>query len=703
MKINIAYYNSFWAKSVKDSDYAPNVPQWPGLPWFDGSTNYPNTNYPVYPFGSQTKTAPSTAGSYNTTYPASSRMWFIEESRIKGGYNNTSIDYGVRAYLVDDNKLGSFKGNYLIYSGIFNSKSNFNQTNVFSNAEPITRSLDPAFGDIQKLYSAETNLLVFQELKTSKILVNKNQSYNNLEGSVDNNRVLGQVDPYAGMYGIGRSPESFASYANRRYFVDKDKGAVLRLSLDGHTEISNYGMRDFFRDSLNNLNDQFLVYNTKDNSGSIKIEIEIPPSSTDLFEVILKNIDCCDVNPGSILSLDDPSNPGTSIELINTNTNEPIYVTSIDCATNEITLSSANNLANISPSPVTTYNYVWNLTTPGTGYIIGTSYTTTTITGSGSGAIVTATATNGDGSVINGEFANGYVAGDIISVNGGGVKAELTLSLVPNTGGWQYVYLQNNYKSKIYGGYDIHNGNYTMSMQVNSALISDSTTTISGDGQLNDSTNTYKTLSYDETVKGWVSFYSFKPTWMDSLRNVFISTYESGIYYHYDQSVANNRGKFYTHDIAESNITFLFNASPSISKTFKTVSYEGSSGWQVSSIKSDFEGMNYFNSSFSENQDVVNSVKSYLEGRYELNNPVNTGTSAVVHPFGQAGFDRKENKYVANIVNNSVARPGEVIFGNQMSGIKGFFTETKFAVDNVTEPGGMKELFSVSANFVKSS
>ena len=134
------------------------------------------------------------------------------------------------------------------------------------------------------------------------------------------------------------------------------------------------------RDSLNNLNDQFLVYNTKDNSGSIKIEIEIPPFSADLFEVILKNIDCCDVNPGSILSLDDPSNPGTSIELINTNTNEPIYVTSIDCATNEITLSSANNLANISPSPVTTYNYVWNLTTPGTGYIIGISYTTTTIT-----------------------------------------------------------------------------------------------------------------------------------------------------------------------------------------------------------------------------------------------------------------------------------------------------------------------------------
>ena len=29
--------------------------------------------------------------------------WYIEESRIRGGYNNTSTDYGVKAYLVEDN------------------------------------------------------------------------------------------------------------------------------------------------------------------------------------------------------------------------------------------------------------------------------------------------------------------------------------------------------------------------------------------------------------------------------------------------------------------------------------------------------------------------------------------------------------------------------------------------------------------------
>ena len=36
----------------------------------------------------------------------------------------------------------------------------------------------------------------------------------------------------------------------RKYFTDKNNNAVLRLSRDGITEISNYGMKDFFRDQL---------------------------------------------------------------------------------------------------------------------------------------------------------------------------------------------------------------------------------------------------------------------------------------------------------------------------------------------------------------------------------------------------------------------------------------------------------------------
>ena len=62
-----------------------------------------------------------------------------------------------------------------------------------------------------------------------------------------------------------------------------------------------------------------------------------------------------------------------------------------------------------------------------------------------------------------------------------------------------------------------------------------------------------------------------------------------------------------------------------------------------------------------------------------------------------------ENKYKANLVNNSVAAAGEVIFGNAVTGIKGYFATVKVSTDSVTDPGGAKELFAVSSDYIESS
>ena len=712
MKIQIPYYNSFWLKNVKDAAYDYRTPQWPGFKWQNGSAPY--ASYPTYPFGNvvggaagayNTEIAPVRPGVVEDTTPAE-RWWYIEESRIRGGYNNTSIELGVRAYVADNNKIGVYKGNSLIFSGIYNSSTEFNEANVFSIAEPITRSLNPAYGDIKKLYTAETNLVVFQETKTSKILVNKNQAYNNLEGSTDNSRVLGQVSPYVGKYGISDYPESFGVYANRRYFVDKNKGVVLRLSNDGLTEISNYGMRDFFRDTFESISEEPEVNQVLDNSGSSKIGVIVDNNNatSDIFTMKLLNINCCDITPGTLILLDDPANPGNAIDLEDTRRSELVYVNSIDCSTNLVTLSSTNNVGRIFPAPVQSFTTSISLLSTGQDYTTGTKQTETT--GNGVGLTINLdVAGDGSGGTIV-DVGSGYQTGDVVTLleNGSSNSAQYTVTLTPITGGWNYVYLQNFYSSKIYGGYDIHNDNYTLSIQSSPAIVADSSTYESENNVLDLSKNTYKTLSFDESVKGWVSFYSFKPTWVGSIRNIFISTNKSSIYFHYDQTISNNRGKFYNATTpAKANVTFLFNDFPNTNKNFNTISYEGASGWEVEYVKSDFEGVNYINSSWEESQDSINSVRSYLQGKYELNNPTNTGLNALNGPFGYAGFSRKENRYVSNIVNNSVARPNEIIFGNKMSGIKGFFVETKLSIDTVTEPGGMKELFSVGTNFVQSS
>jgi hypothetical protein len=179
----------------------------------------------------------------------------VESNRIRDDFNASQISKGVKAsstleeqYKEENRKTG------LIYSQIFNSRAGVNRLNQFIMADKITKDLNPEYGSIQLLHARETDLLSFCEDKVVKILANKDALFN-ADGNANltaSSAVLGQaiIPATFGEYGIGKNPESFASYAYRSYFTDKPKGAVLRLSMDGITAISEYGMRDYFADKL---------------------------------------------------------------------------------------------------------------------------------------------------------------------------------------------------------------------------------------------------------------------------------------------------------------------------------------------------------------------------------------------------------------------------------------------------------------------
>ena len=57
--------------------------------------------------------------------------------------------------------------------------------------------------------------------------------------------------------------------------------------------------------------------------------------------------------------------------------------------------------------------------------------------------------------------------------------------------------------------------------------------------------------------------------------------------------------------------------------------------------------------------------------------------------------------YFGDLVNNTSAQNGEVVFGGSSSGVKGFFGEVKMEVNNANN--AKKELFAVSTGFVQSS
>lgn len=461
--IEVKYFNTFLLRktnrNVSGGGSSTQSPAW------NGSTGIPssvNGGYPVI-----------------DSEDIVDNNWVIEESRIRGGYNNTSVDFGVRAYVVEDEPKGFRRANSLIYSGIFNSRTGINNTNVFSVGEEITKSADPANGSIQKLYSEDTNLIVLQESKVSRALIDKDAIYSaEGGGSITNvNTTIGTIQPYAGNFGISRDPGSFAVYGYRKYFTDRDRNSVIRLSMDGITEISRYGMSDYFRDEFSNI----------DTSGL-------------------------------------------------------------------------------------------------------------------SGVVV--------------------------------------------------------------GGWDAYNKQYVVSTMTNQ----------------NSSDQSYNTLSFDEDVKGFPSFFTYKPDQMFSVRGSFYSLKNGRIWKHYSSNV--NRGSFYgdnSYDTTKSYIEFVFNPNVSVSKVFKTINYEGSNGWKVESFVTDVG-------------DTSNVVYSYDEGAYQ--------ESGITY---RVGFNNKENKYHANLINNSSVNPGEVVWGNNMTGVKGYFSTVKVSTDQTTDPGGLKELFAVSSNFVESS
>jgi len=555
--IEVKYFNSFFLNKTSSS----SEPIW------NGSRGIPEDlgGYPV------------------VTSTNEAEDWVIEESRIRGGFNNTSTDYGAKAYLVEDESEASFKINSLIYSGIFNSRTGINNSNVFSVAEDITKSADPSNGSIQRLYAEDTNLVIFQEQKVSRALIDKDAIYNAEGGGAvtSSNLVIGTIQPYAGEYGISKNPESFAVYGYQKYFADKNNNAILRLSNNGITEISAYGMKDFFRDKLNE----------------------------------------------------------------------------IDSA---------------------------------------------------------------------------------------------------------------SFSGVVMGGYDVHNSQYVVSMQKNPVFQ-----------QTNRSA--WNTLSFDEAVSGWPSLYSYKPEQIFSIQNNFYTAYEGKLYRHYANSQPDGtivkRSNFYGVQYP-STISFVVNSSPATFKSFQTIGYEGTSGWQVSSYTSDLTGEKELNSSWSNSFDLTSGIKSYYEGEYvisestgissqssttttiNLNNvtglipvgalvsgegvPDNTtvvsftpsSSSVIVNqnvnvaqfvllnfyivvdrvsyntafnttdpalPRYYAGFNLKENKYVANLVNSSKPTQGEIIFGNQISGIKGFYANVKLSTDNTTNLGGEKQLFNVSTTYTQNN
>tara|TARA_R100001082_G_scaffold109858_1_gene88062 strand:+ start:4434 stop:6509 length:2076 start_codon:yes stop_codon:yes gene_type:complete len=687
LTLEVNYFNSFYLKRLAGGDSNSGAAS-AGL---DKKLTLPLP--PSLNYSSLTPTL-------NTGYPWVAPMttspdadWYIEESRIRGGYNNTSVDLGVKAYIVSEEPNQNIRGNSLIYSGVFNSRTGINNTNQFSVAEEITRSVDPKGGTIQKLFAEDTNLTVFQERKVNVALIDKDAIYSAEGSSISTtaNVVIGQITPIPGNWGISTNPESFATYGYTKYFVDKDRNAVLKIEGTQLQEIHVAGMTDFYRDQLSTVGENDAILGT-----------------WDVYNM----------------------NYVLSIQTGGTSSNPARFNTAATYKT--LTWDERNKgwTSFFTYKPETFFScrgqfYSTTIGSADTGYELVGSISVNTLNG------------------VDGTYTGtvGVDAGYTSNVSGTGLNITVTIS-----------------------------GNTCTSIIVNTL----------GSGFIAD-----ERISISTTVIGGTLSVDVQLTEAD-LNYVQPN---SNLYLHYSNT---NRNMFYNTSSA-SSVQFVFNPMPNFIKTFKTVNYEGSNGWEITQFDSENTGqdptitpvggwLSHFDSiagggspitSLGATATLVSSITTQTvdatDGTYNnaewttsgngyglvwnigvggnevssitvtnagngfkegdtitiptgviggTTNVVVTLQAVDVSPYlkiysyeegsyiedniqYRAGFDRKQNKYYAVVPNNTLTpMAGEVIFGNQTMGVKAYYSTVTIKTDTTTDPNGPKSLFAVSSEYI---
>jgi hypothetical protein len=176
----------------------------------------------------------------------------LESDRIYDDFNQTTLDFSVRASSTIDNYKQVRTDASLCHSGIYNENSQYNRLNEFNLSTANFKYLDREFGSIQKLFARDTDLIVLQENKVSKVLYSKNILSDSIGGGQVSSvkEVFGTQIAFSGEWGISRNPESFDTWGIDSFFTDARRGAVLQLSGDQIVEISSLGMSDYFRDIM---------------------------------------------------------------------------------------------------------------------------------------------------------------------------------------------------------------------------------------------------------------------------------------------------------------------------------------------------------------------------------------------------------------------------------------------------------------------
>lgn len=180
----------------------------------------------------------------------------FESYKIKDAFTAKGLNIDTRPNTFIDDYRENYRRGGIILSGRYEQTTNYNAINEFNYSLGNFVDLDDANGAVKFLFSKGKTLIAFQENKITPLGYKKNFIYdqNGVATFIQGEDILTIPESYSGEYGISDNPESFAFFGNRIYCTDRRRGAPIRLSIDGISEI-NILTKDFFKDLFRNYPD----------------------------------------------------------------------------------------------------------------------------------------------------------------------------------------------------------------------------------------------------------------------------------------------------------------------------------------------------------------------------------------------------------------------------------------------------------------
>ena len=150
------------------------------------------------------------------------------------------------------------------------------------------------------------------------------------------------------------------------------------------------------------------------------------------------------------------------------------------------------------------------------------------------------------------------------------------------------------------------------------------------------------TLTYSETAKGWVSFYSYYPEWMIGMNNYLYSFKGGNLYRH---NVNSKRNTFYEDywtragntggAFTATQLQSVLNEAVLENKLFKTIDLQGDASWDVQ-LETDLQNSGYINSDWFELKESTYFafVRNNANGQLSLRSVNGIGNSLTVTTGG---------------------------------------------------------------------